>query len=103
MVYGVGQMVFAAGFGLADAHGMARKSYGAEQASRGFAETIGLGVMGTGGFVAVIGGLLFLSVVIAVWRRGSKTHSHSEMTLSEGSWRYRWARETRMKSIRSRS
>jgi hypothetical protein len=81
MVYGVGQMVFAAGFGLAGAHGMARKSYGAEQASRGFAESIGLGVMGIGGFVAVIGGLLFLGVVIAVWRRGAKAHSHSEGTL----------------------
>lgn len=102
-IYGMGQMVFAAGFGLAGAHGMARKSYGAEQASRGFAESIGLGVMGTGGFVAVIGGLLFLGVVITVWRRGAKAHSQSEVTLGEGSWRYRWAREIRTTSIRSKS
>jgi cytochrome c oxidase subunit 1 len=102
-IYGLGQMVFAAGFGLAGAHGMARKAYGAEQASRGLAETIGLGVMGTGGFVAVAGGLLFLGVVIGVWRRGAKEQSHSEVTLDEGSWRYRWAREIRTTSIRSRS
>jgi hypothetical protein len=102
-VYGVGQMVFAAGFGLAGAHGMARKAYGAEQASRGFAETIGLAVMGTGGFVAVIGGLLFLGVVITVWRRGIDERSNSKATLGEGSWRYRWPREIRITSIRSRS
>jgi hypothetical protein len=103
LVYGVGQMVFAAGFALAGAHGMARKSYGAEQAARGTAESIGLSVMGLGGLLAVVGGLLFLGVAIAIWRRRPDTNSISEATLTEGSWRYQWAREIRIASIRSRS
>jgi hypothetical protein len=88
LVYGVGQMVFAAGFGLAGAYGMSRKAYGAEQAARGFAETVGLAIMGVGGFLAIAGGLLFIGVVIAIWRRGVVTHP--KVDLAEGSWRYRW-------------
>lgn len=68
IVYGTGQLVFATGFAIAGAYGMARKAYGAEQAGRGLAETIGLGVMGVGGLVAVLGGLLFLRIAVAcVW------------------------------------
>jgi heme/copper-type cytochrome/quinol oxidase subunit 1 len=68
VVYGVGQMVFATGFGLAGVYGMSRKAYGAEQAGRGLAESIGLGVMGVGGLLAVVGGILFLAIVAAIWR-----------------------------------
>jgi cytochrome c oxidase subunit 1 len=103
VVYGVGQMVFASGFALAGAYGMTRKSYGAEQASRGLAESIGLGVMGVGGLVAVAGGLLFLGVVIAIWRRSAGHHPRSSAGRAVGSWRYRWTREIRIESIRSRS
>lgn len=65
---GLGQAVFAIGFGLAGAHGMARKAYGAEQRIRTTAETIGLGVMGVGGAIAIASGVLFLVVVGAMWR-----------------------------------
>jgi cell division protein FtsX len=67
---------------------MSRKAYGAEQAARGFAETVGLAIMGVGGFLAIAGGLLFIGVVIAIWRRGVVTHP--KVDLAEGSWRYRW-------------
>jgi hypothetical protein len=67
LVYGAGQLVFALGFALAGAHGMARKTYGHEQALRGVAETTGLVVMGLGGLVAVVGGVLFLWVMTAAW------------------------------------
>jgi len=70
LVYGSGMLLFAAGFALAGAHGMGRKVYGAEQASRGLAETVGLGIMGAGGLVAVAGGLLFLGVIGAAWWHG---------------------------------
>ena len=56
LLYGGGMAIFAAGFGLAGAHGMGRKMYGAEQAARGLAETVGLLGMGVGGFVAIAGG-----------------------------------------------
>lgn len=103
VVYGVGQMIFASGFALAGAYGMSRKAYGAEQAQRGLGETIGLGVMGIGGLVAVAGGVLFLVVVVAIWRRGSGDRLKTDATLTNGSGRYRWTRKTRMASIRSRS
>lgn len=67
LVYGTGMLVFAAGFALAGAHGMGRKIYGAEQAARGTAETLGLGMMGVGGFAAIAGGIMFLAVAGAAW------------------------------------
>jgi hypothetical protein len=102
-IYGVGQMIFASGFALAGAYGMSRKAYGAEQAGRGLVESIGLGVMGIGGLLAVGGGVLFLVIVAVIWRRGSETRRHTQAGVNHKSWRYRWARETRIASIRSRS
>lgn len=62
-----GQSVFALGFAFAGAHGAERKVYGAEQAGRTLAESVGLGVMGLGGLVAVAGGLIFLWAVLAAF------------------------------------
>jgi hypothetical protein len=72
VLYGAGMLLFAGGFALAGAYGMERKVYGAEQAARGMAETIGLGMMGVGGFVAIAGGLLFLCGVAAAWWHGAR-------------------------------
>jgi hypothetical protein len=69
VVYGGGMLVFAVGFAIAGAHGMGRKVYGAEQAARGAAETLGLSLMGLGGFVAIAGGVLFLAIACAAWWR----------------------------------
>jgi hypothetical protein len=89
-LYGVGMLVFASGFGLAGAHGMERKIYGAEQAARGVAETIGLALMGIGGFVSMAGGLLFLFVVgVAWWGRGAGREPIPE-GLVKSSWRWRY-------------
>ena len=82
LVYGVGQMVFASGFALAGAHGMARKVYGAEQHGRDLAETIGLVIMGVGGLAAVVGGLSFLFIVITAWRDGRAARHTSHATLA---------------------
>jgi cytochrome c oxidase subunit 1 len=68
-VYGLGQLVFAVGFALAGAHGMARKVYGAEQQVRDAWATAGLVVMGAGGLAAVAGGVLFLALVVSALRR----------------------------------
>jgi heme/copper-type cytochrome/quinol oxidase subunit 1 len=101
LVYGVGQMIFAAGFGLAGAYGMARKAYGAEQAARSTAETIGLAIMGTGGLLAIVGGLMFIGLVIAIMRRDRLPQGDLQPT--ERTWRYEWVQEIRTTSIRSRS
>ncbi len=69
LLFGVGQMVFAVGFGMAGIGGAARKAFGAEQAARTTSETVGLFIMGAGGLVAVAGGVLFLGLVIVAWRR----------------------------------
>jgi hypothetical protein len=84
VLYGAGMALFAAGFALAGAHGMGRKVYGAEQAGRGLAESVGLGVMGIGGFVAVAGGLLFLGVVGVAWRRGARAGFQAAPGLAPG-------------------
>jgi hypothetical protein len=89
VLYGGGMLLFAGGFALAGAYGMERKVYGAEQAARGVAETIGLGMMGIGGFVSIAGGLLFLGGVGAAWWYSGKTHPHvTELTKPSWRWRY---------------
>jgi hypothetical protein len=69
ILYGVGQWIFALGFGLAGAHGQARKAYGTEQHVRSALEWTGLTVMGLGGLIAVAGGVLFLTWVVRSWGR----------------------------------
>lgn len=68
-IFGIGQSIFAIGFALAGANGMGRKLYGAEQNARSLAQKLGLGVMGLGGLVAIVGGVLFLSIVVSAWWR----------------------------------
>lgn len=87
MLLGVGQLIFAIGFALAGAHGMRRKAYGGEQQIRTLAEWIGLGVMGIGGLVAVVGGVLFLVVVLATWR-GRRVRERGETWLRLPSTRF---------------
>lgn len=71
VLFGVGQAVFALGFGFAGLKGAGRKLYGAEQARRTLSESAGLGVMALGGLAAVAAGLLFLGLVLrAAYRRG---------------------------------
>ena len=82
-LFGVGQTVFAAGFALAGAQGMARKAYGQEQHVRTTVETVGLGVMGIGGLVAVAGGVLFLVVAVAAWRSREKLDERTTAHLAE--------------------
>jgi hypothetical protein len=45
-------------------HGVQRKVAGAEQVLRSPAEIAGMGLMGLGGLVAIVGGLLFVVVVL---------------------------------------
>lgn len=63
-MFGFGQVIFALGFALGGMHGLSRKAYGAEQQVRTAGEMIGLGVMGIGGLIAVVGGLLYLLLMI---------------------------------------
>ncbi|HEY0968791.1 MAG TPA: hypothetical protein VGD88_15475 [Opitutaceae bacterium] len=63
IAFGLGQAVFALGFGFAGIHGSGRKTYGSEQHVRTLGEQIGLGVMGLGGLVAAAAGIWFLILI----------------------------------------
>ena len=63
-VYAVGQLLHIAGLVVSGGYGgVARKVAGAEQVLRSPVEVAGMAVMGTGGAIAITGGLLFLVVV----------------------------------------
>ena len=63
-LFGFGQVIFAIGFALGGMAGLSRKAYATEQHIRSGAELIGLGIMGLGGLIAVVGGLLFLWLMV---------------------------------------
>lgn len=62
VLFGVGQTIFAAGLAVAGAQ---RKVYGKEQVVDTTTRYLGLSVMGVGGAVALIGGILFMVIVVA--------------------------------------
>lgn len=73
LLYGIGQFVFVAGFAMAGIFGALRKSYGNEQHVRSFAEYVGLSIMGAGGFIALIGGFLFLIISMKAYINKNET------------------------------
>ena len=76
VVFGVGQLVFAAGFAISGLFGVDRKSYGQEQIIDSTGALVGLTTMGIGGLMAVVGGAGFIALIAVVctqrinqWRR----------------------------------
>ena len=72
-LYGAGQLLHIAGLMWSGGYGVQRKVAGGEQVLRTTEEIMGMGLMGAGGLIAVVGGLLFVVVVLqAMWsaRRG---------------------------------
>jgi hypothetical protein len=69
-VYGIGQVMHITALAWTGGHGVKRKTAGAAQGLHSLQEIIGMGLMGLGGMVAVIGGVMFLVVVLAALRRG---------------------------------
>jgi hypothetical protein len=67
-LYGAGQLMHILGLVWSGGYGVQRKVAGAEQVLRSTAEVAGMGLMGLGGLVAIIGGLLFVVVVIGALR-----------------------------------
>lgn len=68
VLYGAGQLMHIAGLVWSGGYGVQRKVAGAEQVLRSGAEVAGMGLMGLGGLVAIVGGLLFVVVVIGALR-----------------------------------
>ena len=67
-IYGAGQALHITGLVWSGGYGVQRKVAGAEQVLRTPQEVAGMGVMGFGGLVAIVGGLVFLIVVIRALR-----------------------------------
>jgi len=68
-IYGGGQLLHIGGLALSGAMGIQRKTAGAAQGLDSLAAKLSMGVMGIGGLLAVIGGILFVLVVIGALRR----------------------------------
>jgi cytochrome c oxidase subunit I len=70
-VYGAGQLMHIIGLVWSGGYGVQRKVAGAEQVLRTTGEIAGMGLMGLGGAIAIVGGLLFVVVVLRAMRRGA--------------------------------
>ena len=63
-IYGAGQLMHIVGLVWSGGYGVQRKVAGAEQVLRSSQETWGMGLMGMGGLVAIIGGIMFVVIVL---------------------------------------
>jgi cytochrome c oxidase subunit 1 len=74
-LYGAGQLMHIVGLVWSGGYGVQRKVAGAEQVLRSTAEVAGMGLMGLGGLLAIVGGLLFVVVVLRAMRAASRRES----------------------------
>jgi heme/copper-type cytochrome/quinol oxidase subunit 1 len=63
-VYAGGQLLHISGLAWAGGHGAERKVAGAAQVLASAGDRVAMGVMGVGGLIAIIGGILFLVIVL---------------------------------------
>ena len=63
-IYGGGQLLHIVGLVWSGGYGVQRKVAGVEQVLRSSQETWGMGLMGLGGLVAIVGGIMFLVIVL---------------------------------------
>jgi len=68
-VYGIGQLLHITGLVWSGGYGVQRKVAGTAQVLGSFQEIAGMALMGIGGLVAIAGGLLFVVIIVAAFRR----------------------------------
>jgi hypothetical protein len=69
-LYGAGQLMHIAGLVWSGGYGVQRKVADGAVVERSLEQVAGMGLMGLGGFVAIVGGMLFVAaVIVAVVRR----------------------------------
>lgn len=71
-VYAAGQLMHIGGLVVSGGYGVQRKVAGSDQVLRTTQEIAGMGLMGLGGLIAVIGGLLFVVVMLHAIVRGRR-------------------------------
>ncbi|MCW5622033.1 MAG: cbb3-type cytochrome c oxidase subunit I [Burkholderiales bacterium] len=67
-VYGIGQLLHIGGLVWSGGYGVQRKVAGSEQILTRLEQIAGMGLMGLGGLIAIVGGMLFVLVVIGALR-----------------------------------
>jgi len=68
-IYGVGQMMHIVGLVWSGGYGVQRKVAGTDQVLRSTQETLGMGLMGLGGLIAIVGGVMFVVIVLRALRQ----------------------------------
>lgn len=67
-VYGGGQLMHILGLAWSGGYGVQRKTAGSAQGLDNLPEQLGMGLMGLGGLISIIGGILFLLVILrSMW------------------------------------
>jgi cytochrome c oxidase subunit I len=74
-LYGAGQLLHMLGLVWSGGYGVQRKVAGAEQVLRTTGEVVGMGLMGFGGLIAIVGGLLFVVVVLRAMLGARRTRA----------------------------
>lgn len=73
-VYGGGQLMHILGLAWSGGYGVQRKTAGSAQGLDSLPEILGMGMMGLGGLISIIGGILFLIVMIrSMWPEKTAT------------------------------
>ena len=68
-IYGMGQLMHVLGLAWSGGYGVQRKTAGAAQGLEGIQQIAGMGLMGFGGMISIIGGIIFLVVVLMAMRK----------------------------------
>lgn len=70
VIYALGQFMHITGLAWSGGYGVQRKTAGAAQGLDRLPEIAGMALMGTGGLIAIIGGILFVVICfLAIWHR----------------------------------
>ncbi len=72
-IYGAGQMMHIVGLVWSGGYGVQRKVAGSDQILRTTQETLGMGLMGLGGLIAIVGGVMFVVIVLRALRQPTRT------------------------------
>jgi len=74
-LYGLGQMLHVIGLVWSGGYGVQRKVAGAAQGLDSVQEVAAMGLMGLGGLISIIGGFLFVWIVLQIMLRGRTAHA----------------------------
>jgi hypothetical protein len=77
-IYGGGQLTHILGLAWSGGYGVQRKTAGAAQGLENLPQILGMGMMGLGGLIAIIGGGIFVVVVLRAMRKPTANLPHND-------------------------